>query len=98
MPAADLDVVDLNLLWLIKARELAESDPDKAVIVLGLDADLVSELSTLSLGELASIASSGVLQFRPRFREALWQHILERRGSASISVRLQTLLMAASLG
>ena len=98
MPAADLDVVDLNLLWLIKARELAESDPDKAVIVLGLDAGLVSELSTLSLGELASIASSGVLQFRPRFRSLLWQHILERRGSASISVRLQTLLMAASLG
>ena len=95
MPLIDQDIVDLNLFWLIKARELAKANREKAVVVLGLDASLANKFTSLSLDELNAIAHAGVLLFRPRFRPTLWRQIIARGSHTSLSDRLQTLLIAA---
>ncbi len=95
MLSANQDIVDLNLLWLMKAREIARFNREKAVVVLGLDASLVDEISQLSLGDLDTMAHAGVILFRPRFRLGLWRKLIEQARSPSLSVRLQTLLTAA---
>jgi hypothetical protein len=95
MLSANQDIVDLNLLWLLKAREVARSNRKKAAVVLGLDARLLEEISQLSLGDLDTMAHAGVLLFRPRFRPGLWRRMIERTHSPSLAVRLQTLLTAA---
>ncbi|MCB1760544.1 MAG: flagellar transcriptional regulator FlhD [Gammaproteobacteria bacterium] len=96
MPLVDREIVNLNLFWLIKARELARDNPGKAAVVLGLDAGLVNKLTALNLDDLNRIAHAGVLLFRPRFRLALWRQLINRDNTPSLSIRLQTLLMAAS--
>jgi len=95
MLSANQDIVDLNLLWLLKAREIARFNREKAAVVLGLDASLVDEISQLSLGDLDTMAHAGVILFRPRFRPGLWRKLIEQAHSPSLSVRLQTLLTAA---
>jgi len=95
MPTADQDIVDLNLIWLVKARELARSNRTKAVVMLGLDTRLVDEFSRLSIGDMNTMAHAGVMLFRPRFRSILWRQMIERGRSPTVSIRLQTLLMAA---
>ena len=94
MRLIDQDIVDLNLFWLVKARELARADRKKAVVVLGLDANLMNKFTLLSIDDLNTIAHAGVLLFRPRFRPTLWRQIIARGGHPSLSDRLQTLLMA----
>jgi len=95
MLSANQDIVDLNLSWLIKAREIARFDREKAAVVLGLDASLVDEISQLSISDLNTMAHAGVMLLRPRFRPGLWRKLIEQAHSPSLSVRLQTLLMAA---
>ncbi len=95
MLSANQDIVDLNLFWLIKAREIARFNREKAAVVLGLDARLLEEIAQLSLGDLNTMAQADVLLFRPRFRPVLWRQMIERVHSPTPSVRLQTLLMAA---
>jgi len=95
--SAKQDIVDLNLFWLLKAREIARFNPEKAAVVLGLDASLMDKISQLSLGDLDTMAHAGVILFRPRFRPGLWRKLIEQAHSPSLSVRLQTLLMAAGV-
>ncbi|MCB1905462.1 MAG: flagellar transcriptional regulator FlhD [Gammaproteobacteria bacterium] len=95
MPSADPEIAELNLLWLIKARELARDNRKKAAVVLGLDARLLEAISRLSLSELNTMAQSGVMQFQPRFRSALLRRLIEQGGTPALSIRLQSLLMAA---
>jgi len=93
MPSADPEIVELNLLWLIKARELARMNREKAVVVLGIDIKQLESLSMLSLGDLITMAESGVMQFQPRFRSVLFKQFIERGNSSSLSARLHTLLI-----
>ena len=95
MPAADPDILDLNLCWLVKARELARHNRQKAAVVLGMDPVLLGLFSRLSLGQLNTLARAGVLLFRPRFRPALWRQFIEGPSPPFLSVRLQTLMQAA---
>jgi hypothetical protein len=95
MPAADQDIVDLNLFWLIKARELARHNRKKAAVVLGVDPGLLALFSRLSIGDLNTLARAGVMLFRPRFRSALWRALLASAASPALSVRLHTLFLAA---
>ncbi|MCB1753512.1 MAG: flagellar transcriptional regulator FlhD [Gammaproteobacteria bacterium] len=95
MPLIDQEIVELNLFWLVKAREFARENRQKAVVVLGLDNDLADKLSSLSIDDLNRIAHAGVLLFRPRFRPTLWQQLIARGSKSSLSIRLHTLLMAA---
>ena len=94
-PTTDQDIVDLNLFWLIKARELARVNREKAAVVLGVDVGLIDLFSDLSIAELNTLAQAGVLLFRPRFRSTLWRQLIEWGRSPALSVRLQTLLVAA---
>jgi hypothetical protein len=95
MLSANQDIVDLNLLWLLKARGIARSNRKKAAMVLGLNASLLDEISQLSLGDLNTMAHAGVLLFQPRFRPRLWRQMIEQAHSPSLAVRFQTLLTAA---
>ena len=95
MLSANQDIVDLNFSWLLKAREIARFDREKAAVVLGLDASLVDEISQLSISDLNTMAHAGVMLFRPRFRLGLWRLLIKQAHSPSLSVRLQTLLTAA---
>jgi len=95
MRSANQDIVDLNLLWLIKAREIARFNRTKAAVVLGLDASLLDEISQMSIGDLNTLAHAGVMLFRPRFRSVLWRQMIKRAHSPSLSVRFHALLMAA---
>ncbi|MCP4287715.1 MAG: hypothetical protein GY792_25295 [Gammaproteobacteria bacterium] len=95
MLSANQDIVDLNLLWLLKAQEIARSNRKKAAVMLGLNAGLLDEISQLSLGDLNTIAHAGVLLFQPRFRPGLWRKMIEQAHSPSLVVRMQTLLTAA---
>jgi hypothetical protein len=95
MSRTDIDIVELNLLWLTKARELAKVNRENAVVVLGLDARLLEALSRLSLGDLTTMAESGVMQFQPRFQSVLLRRLIEPGGSPALSIRLHTLLLAA---
>ena len=95
MPVADQDIMDLNLCWLIKARELARENRQKAAVLLGVEPALLGLFARLSLGELNTLARAGVLLFRPRFRSTLWRQCLEGPSPPPLSARLQTLLLAA---
>jgi len=91
----DPEIMELNLLWLIKARELARENREKAAVVLGLDAKLLEAISRFSLSELNTMAQSGVIEFQPRFRSALLRRLIEQGSTPASSIRLQSLLMAA---
>jgi hypothetical protein len=96
-PAPDLDceVDALNLMWLLGARELARSDAEKAVLVYGLDREVLEILRHASLTMLRELAASGMLLFRPRFRLRWLQERLLTTGPSAIGLGLQAILLAA---
>ncbi len=55
----------------------------------------MDEFSRLSLGDMNTMAHAGVMLFQPRFRSNLWRQMIEQGNSPTLSIRLQTLLMAA---
>lgn len=95
MPTSDPDIIDLNLSWLFKAREMARSDQETAAMVLGLDPSVVLRISRLSLRDLNVIARSKVMIFHPRFHPKFWGETLGNGNWAAYAVQIQTLLMAA---
>ncbi|MCB1831220.1 MAG: flagellar transcriptional regulator FlhD, partial [Gammaproteobacteria bacterium] len=52
MSASDPDIIDLNLSWLFKAREMARSNQETAAVVLGLDQAVVIHIARLSLQDM----------------------------------------------
>ncbi|WP_029131773.1 flagellar transcriptional regulator FlhD [Sedimenticola selenatireducens] len=95
MPASDPDILDLNLSWLFKAREMARSNQETAAVVLGLDRSVVIRIARLSLQDMNAIARSKVMVFHPRFHPKFWSETLGNRSWAAYAVQIQTLLMAA---
>ena len=96
-PAPDLDceVDTLNLMWLLGARELARSDEEKAILVYGLDREVLEILRHASLTMLRELAASGVLLFRPRFRLRWLQERLRTTGLSALGPGLQVILLSA---
>ena len=94
MAILDQDVVDLNLGWLVTARDLSRNDPQKAAIVLGIDEARMALLSHLTLQELLTIARSGILLLRPRFRPEFWIDLIVDCRRPSPVIRLQALVLA----
>ncbi len=94
-PHPDCEVDTLNLMWLLGARELARSDAEKAVLVYGLDQELLDILRHASLTMLRELAASGVLLFRPRFRLGWLQERLRTTGPSALGLGLQAILLAA---
>jgi hypothetical protein len=82
-------------MWLLGARELARSDAEKAVLVYGLDREVLDILRHASLAMLRELAASGVLLFRPRFRVCWLQDRLRTTGPSALGLGLQVILLAA---
>ena len=94
MAKSDQDIVDLNLGWLVTARDLSRNNPEKAAIVLGIDEARMALLSHLTLQELRAIARSGILLLRPRFRPEFWIDLIADCRRPSPVTRLQALVLA----
>ena len=94
-PCLDCEVDTLNLMWLLGARELARSDAEKAVLVYGLDREVLEILQHASLAMLRELAASGVVLFRPRFRVCWLQERLRTTGPSALGLGLQVILLAA---
>jgi len=90
----DQDIVDLNLGWLVMARDLSRRDPKKAAIVLGIDKAKMALLSHLTLQELLTIARSGIMVLHPRFRPEFWFDLIADCRRPSPITQLQTLVLA----
>ena len=95
MPTSDPDMIDLNLSWLFKAREMARFNHKTAAVVLGLDPSVVVHIARLSLQDLNAIARAKVMEFHPRFHPKFWSEMIENRNWGSYAVQIQTVLMAA---
>jgi hypothetical protein len=91
----DQDIVDLNLAWLVKSRELARGDTDKASLLFGLDKGLAEILTKASMEDLRQLAASPLLVFRPRFNLAFWRESVTNGKRVSLPLRIQALMMAA---
>jgi hypothetical protein len=95
-PVVDADIANLNLLWLLNARALAQSDAEKAAVLYGLDRELIEALREAPFAALRGLADSGVLLFRPRFhRRFLQEHLACAHAAAAAAFRLQSVLLAA---
>ncbi len=72
----DVEIYELNLTWLIKARELARENPILAELTMGIgDKELLTALSQLSSKDIQRIAKAGWLCFSPRFTTHFIQSI-----------------------
>ncbi len=66
--ACDVDFYELNVAWLIKARELAKENSLLAELTMGIgEDDMRLALTQLSIEDIRHIAQSGWLCFSPRF-------------------------------
>ncbi len=67
-PVTCQDLYDLNVAWLVKAREVARDDSIQAQLIMGIyDPEIRILISQLSMDDIQSIAQSGCLCFSPRF-------------------------------
>jgi hypothetical protein len=76
----DVELYELNLAWLIKARELARENPMLAELMMGIsNEEMRSALSQLSIQDIQHIAQSGWLCFSPRFTSKLIHNVTARK-------------------
>lgn len=67
-PVTCRDVYDLNLAWLVKAREIARDYSVQGQLIMGIcDPEIRNLVSQLSMDDIQAIAQSGCLCFSPRF-------------------------------
>lgn len=63
---SDVDLYDINISVLIKARELCRTSPGDARTIFGMDEDTISIISCASFADIQEIADAGVLSFSVR--------------------------------
>lgn len=95
---SDPDIAELNLTWLLKARELVRTDRGKAAVLFGVDRRLSEELVNASLQDLRNLAQSGLVVFRPRFHLQFWRQRCVADKRASVGFTLRALMLAAQEG
>jgi len=77
--ASDAEIYELNLAWLIKARELARENGMLAELMMGIgDEALRLAISQLSINDIQQLAQAGWLCFAPRFTANFLQDLLTR--------------------
>jgi hypothetical protein len=89
--ACDVELFELNLAWLMKARELARENPMLAELMMGIsDEEMRSAISQLSIQDIQHIAQSGWLCFSPRFTSHLIHNMTTRqhKGIEAVDVLL----------
>jgi len=78
--ACDTEIYELNLTWLIKARELARENAILAELMMGIaEEDMRLEISQLSNEDIQHIAQSGWLCFSPRFTAHFIRSVTRRQ-------------------
>lgn len=76
MMSVDPDLYELNLTYLLKAREMAlMGESYKASLILGISQDSVNRLSELSIEKIRTLAKSGVLCFQSRLPDKFWKDL-----------------------
>ena len=77
--ASDAEIYDLNLAWLIKARELARENGMLAELMMGIgDEALRVAISQLSINDIQQLAQAGWLCFAPRFTANFLHNMITR--------------------
>jgi flagellar transcriptional activator FlhD len=96
----DRDLYELNLTYLLKARELLLSGQEhKAYVTMGLSRDAAAQLKRLPISRLKELAASNVLCFSMRVPPQYWKDLAEWHEEAPLSESLRVqLLMNGSSG
>lgn len=77
--ASDSEIYELNLAWLIKARELTRENGVLAELMMGIgDEALRLAISQLSINDIQQLAQAEWLCFAPRFTANFLQDLLTR--------------------
>lgn len=79
----DEEIYELNLFWLVKARDLARENTLKAHLMMGIaEEEMRLALSKLTIEDIHRIARCGWLCFSPRFKSSFIQEIADRQFDA----------------
>lgn len=73
----DIDFSKLNLQYLVRARDLAQVDPELAASLLGVSTEVVSLLGRTSPEHLSVLAAIRVPLVVPRGERWWWVRLLE---------------------
>jgi Asp-tRNA(Asn)/Glu-tRNA(Gln) amidotransferase C subunit len=76
----DEEIYELNLFWLVKARELCRKNTLNAHLMMGIaEEEMRLALSKLTIDDIHRIARCGWLCFSPRFKSSFIQKIADRQ-------------------
>ena len=82
----DENLYNLNIEYLIVAQQLILSGGDqRAMFCLGLSAEAVANLKTMTVKQLKQLARSQYMLFTPRFNQGNWAEFLQNEESDSVS-------------
>ena len=90
------DIAELNYTYLVLARELGQSQPLAAEVMLGLDAPTACLLADLRLDQLRALAQNPVCLLQCRFDSAFWSELANAaaRGSGLDTLHLRAAVRA----
>lgn len=75
----DEEIYELNLFWLVKARDMARNNAVNAQLIMGIaEEEMRLALSKLTIEDIHRIAKCGWLCFSPRFSSRIIQDISRR--------------------
>jgi hypothetical protein len=94
--SVDLDLYELNLFYLLKARDMAlKGKSQKASLVMGISQDNVNRLPELSFEKIRILARSGVLCYSSRLPDKFWKEFQNTEMDEDL-VKARVLLMIAA--
>lgn len=92
----DMDLYELNLFYLLKAREMAlAGKSQKASLVMGISQNNVNRLSALSFEKIRVLARSGALCYLIRLPDKFWKEFQNTEMDEEL-VKARVLLMIAA--
>lgn len=76
------DIRQLNVMYLVTARDLCRRAPEQAPVLLGIEHSVVSKLAEMPVANLVKAAEApGVLTFAGRFTTTFWRDLLDAANS-----------------
>jgi len=96
MGVVDFDLYELNLFYLLKAREMAMNGKSQsASLAIRMPLDVVNRLPLLPMEKIRILAGSGMLCFSSRLPEKFWREFQNVEMSEEL-VKARVLLMIAA--
>lgn len=94
----DVDLYELNLFYLLKAREMAlKGRSQTASLVMGISQDNVNRLPGLSFEKIRTLARSGALCYESRLPHKFWKEFEHTEMDEEL-VKARVLLLIAAEG